>query len=407
MKVFNTAFFLFFITNLVLAQNNSFNGTFLNEEIGLTLLLNGADGNYTGQFKLQEQSFAVTAQQQTDNSISGAYPYYGNQVAIQVLKAQGSYTLITEGVTIPLTFLPAQSDKGSSGAITAANLNGNLSMSAQRESLPTASKNSKEKATGTSFGDAYTGYQFNIPKEWIGKEVEGGSYLIGHNTKPGFILVMPNQYTSLSQMHQESVQGIQETGIQLMPTGEIQKYGNNGLLANYSGTIESQMVTAHAIGLISPHGNGLTILIAVRKDLYESTYLPILQSIANTVTFSKPKVSPVAEQWRNRIKGKRLLYMKTANGFSDKITIDLCSNGQFGYGSNSSGMSTGASTLTYAGQDAGQGTWTITNRGQTAMLILTYHDGEVGEYELSNRETNGQINLNGRRYFIQNGERCH
>ena len=405
MKVFSTTFFLFCIINLIIAQNNSFNGTFSNKEIGLSLSLNATTGTYTGQFKLQDQSYEVTAQQETEHSIIGTYPYFGNQVAIQVINAQGSYALITEGVTIPLTFLPTQSKEygSNNGALTAAN----LTQSAKTEDLPITSKKSEKKANGKSFGDIYSGYQFNIPSDWVGNQVDGGSYLIGHNTKPGFILVMPNQYTSLSQMQQESVQGIQEAGIQLMPTGGIEKYGDNGLLATYSGTIEGQKVTAHAIGLVAPHGNGLTILIAVRKDLYQQEYLSILQSIANTVTFSKPKDSPIAGQWKNRINGKRLLYLKTANGFSDKVIIDLCSSGNFGYSSNSSGMSGGTSVLTYAGQDGGQGIWKIINRGQTPVLILTYNSGEFAEYNLMNGTSNGQIQLNGQRYFIQEESSCY
>ena len=312
-------------------------------------------------------------------------------------------------MTIPLTFLPTQSEEqgSNSGALTTANLNGSLTKSDQTENLPIASKNSGKKARGKSFGDVYSGYQFNIPSDWVGNQVEGGSYLIGHNTKPGFILVMPNQYTSVNQMRQESIHGIQEEGIQLMPTGGIEKYDNNGLLATYSGTIEGQMVTAHAIGLVAPHGNGLTILIAVRKDLYQQEYLSILQSIANTVTFSKPTISPIAGQWKSRITDKRLLYLKTANGFSDKVIIDLCSSGKFGYNSNSSGMSGGTSVLTYAGQDGGQGTWEIISRGQLPVLILTYNSGEFSEYNLTNGTSNGQVQLNGRRYFIQEESNCY
>ena len=107
MKVFSTAFFLFCITNLLLAQNNSFNGTFFNKEIGLSLSLNSTAGNYTGQFKLQEQSYAVTAQQQTDNSVIGTYPYFGNQVPIQVMNTQGSYTLISTSHQLIRYFMSA------------------------------------------------------------------------------------------------------------------------------------------------------------------------------------------------------------------------------------------------------------------------------------------------------------
>ena len=220
-------------------------------------------------------------------------------------------------------------------------------------------------------------------------------------------MIMPHEYTSLNEMYKASTQGIQAEGIQLTPTSGIQKYGGNGLIANYNGAIQGQLVQAHAIGLISPHGGGLTMLIAVRRDLYTNDYLTTVQSIASSVVFSKPKVSPIAGQWKTRINGKRLLYMRTANGFSDKITIDLCSNGNFGYNSNGSGMSGGSTVLTYASQDGGQGNWKIISRGQIPFLVLNYNTGELAEYRLANGASNGQIQLDGRRYFVQEESGCY
>lgn len=410
MKVFSITFYLFFITNLISAQNNSFNGTFFNTQIGLSISLTGNNGNYTGQYNLQDQAFPITAQTQSEHTLVGSYPYFGNIVPIQLMLIEGSYILITEGVTVPLTFAAVQPDENQ----LASNRNEIIPVKSptQGEEIainipPSSTQTSHLKAAGRAFADPYAGFRFNIPNDWTGQEVENGSYLIGHTKKAGFILVMPHQYASVNEMYQESAQGIHEEGIQLTPTSGVQKYGRKGLIANYNGAIQGQMVKAHAIGLLSPHGGGLTMLIAVRNDLYTNDYLTTLQSIANSVTFSKPKTSPVAGQWKNRINGKRLLYMKTANGMSKKITIDLCSSGNFGYNSNSSGMSGGPTVLTYAGQDGGQGTWKIISRRNAAILVLNYNTGEFAEYQLANGASNGQIQLDGRRYFVQEESGCY
>lgn len=409
MKAIYSIICFFCCTTFGIAQNTSFEGTFVNQPINLIITLSNNNGSYSGQFGIQGQTYPLTAQLTNQNILVGSYPYFGNSVPIQLMEVANEYILITEGVTLPVIFT-AQNKESTSTEITQEYPRISNEKPANSGAMPVSiAPNTLQKANGRSFSDVYTGYQFNIPKDWVGQSLEDGSggYLIGHNTKPGFILIMPHDYTSLAQIRQLSLQGIQEEDIHLYPTSDIQTYGENGLIAAFGGEMEGQTVKAHSIALLSPFGGGLSMTIAVRSDLYQNNYLPILQSIANTATFSTPKTSPVASQWNKRIKGKRLLYLNTSNGFSDKITIDLCSNGQFGYGSNSSGMSTGPTTLTYAGQDAGQGTWKVINRGQIASLILNYTDGEVGEYPLSNGQTDGQIQLNGRRYFIQNGERCN
>ncbi|MEM1119749.1 MAG: hypothetical protein AAGJ18_04835 [Bacteroidota bacterium] len=400
MRVFTTILLLIFCIKLITAQNSSLLGVFRNDQFGLTISLQGNNSTVSGEYKLQGQSLPITAEFQSDNTIVGSYPYFGNQVPIQLMEVDGSYLLITEGVTIPMTKNEFQNiDNQSSNNEPSSSINVNS---------PTANRTiSKQKANGKIYTAPDNAFQFNLPKDWVAQVLEDGSYLIGHNTKAGFIMVMPHEYNSVAQMQQESVEGIQENGIMLLPSSNFQAYGNNGLIVDFSGTIQGQSVKSNAIGLISPFGGGLTILTAVRSDLYTSKYLTLIQTIANSVTFSKPKVSAAASSWKSRLTNKRLLYMNTSNGFSDKIIIDLCSNGQFGYESNSSGMSGGLSTLTYAGQNGGQGTWKMTSRGQQALLVLSFNNGEVYEYRLSKRESSSQLNLNDRRYFIQEESACY
>lgn len=405
MKVFSSIFTLFFLINPSFTQNNSLLGTFRNDQVGLTIILKNINSAIVGEYKLQGQSLPITAEMQSENTVMGTYPYFGNKVPIQLMEVNGSYLLITEGVTIPMIkneFQDTENQVIASSQETLIPTKEKISVS-----LPTSKQAiSTQKATGKIYTAPNSAFQFNLPQAWKAQVLENGSYLLGHHSVAGFIMIMPHEYGSLTQMQQASIQGIQEDGIVLSPSSEFTAYGKNGLMVDFGGTIQGQPVKSHAIGLVSPFGGGLTILTAVTNHLYTKEHLTIIQSIANSVTFSKPKVTAASNSWNSRLTGKRLLYLKTANGFSDKITIDLCRNGQFGYNSNSSGMSGGATTLTYAGQNGGQGTWKIKGRGQQTILILSFTNGEIYEYQLSKRASMGQVNLDNRRYFIQDESAC-
>ena len=74
MKIIYHTLCLFFLTNLSFAQNNSFTGTFLNTEIGLTLTLQQNETGLTGQFQLQGESFPIAAKMKNEQTVVGAYP---------------------------------------------------------------------------------------------------------------------------------------------------------------------------------------------------------------------------------------------------------------------------------------------------------------------------------------------
>ena len=395
---------LFFISilslNLIFAQNNSFNGVFLNKEINLKITVEELNGIYSGTYLVQNNSFPITAQINENNSLIGTYPYFDNNVPIQIMKMEGQFMLITEGVTIPMTFTPSNTTQivGTS----ATSINTNKIITENNNKLATQKK-TKKIANGQLFKDINTGFMFNIPSDWVGQVNTDGGYLIGHNTKPGFILVIPNEYETMSNLRTDFTKGVQEEGFYLTLSNELTKYSKEGLIGNYEGIIQGQNSKAVSIGLLSPYNSGgLTIIIGVRSDLFTEGYTTIIQSIANSVIFSKPSVSPIAGKWKRQLTGKKLQYMKTANGFSDKIIIGLCPNGDFSYYSNSSGMSGGMDVLTYAGQNKNHGRWHIKSSRQNGILILTFSNGEVYEYTLSTRVDSGAINLNGSRYFVLN-----
>lgn len=111
-----------------------------------------------------------------------------------------------------------------------------------------------------------------------------------------------------------------------------------------------------------------------------------------------------SKQYKQRITGKRLLYLYTGNGFSEKWHYDLCSNGTFYFYSNSSYLSGDFSSVTQS-DDAGN--WQVFTRGNQNILQLTSQKNGIKEFALTNRADASELNLNNNRYFITKNESCN
>ena len=115
--------------------------------------------------------------------------------------------------------------------------------------------------------------------------------------------------------------------------------------------------------------------------------------------------SPLAQEWNTRLRNKKLVYMSSyssgnSGGFSSQKELRLFADGHFTYTSSSSvsvyveGANGGS-----AGRKAGQGTWNILVRGNTATMIMI-EDGQKVEIPLQYRDS--KTFLNGARFFVVN-----
>ena len=90
-----------------------------------------------------------------------------------------------------------------------------------------------------------------------------------------------------------------------------------------------------------------------------------------------------------------------SNGFSDEWGIYLCSSGVAHWSSSSSAMSTGGGgTLTYAGQDEGQGTWGV----QGSNLVVQWSDGSSTNLPLA--WSGGRVKVNQSNTWVQDQQYC-
>jgi len=268
---------------------------------------------------------------------------------------------------------------------------------------------SQEQLTG-KINERYLGITFIIPEKWAAYKTDIG-YLMVSEAQKGFILVMQHGYNSVNDLRGAAREVIaDDSGTLLQPEGDPEVIGNSGLGMHYSGYVEYQQAKAYAVGLVSPHGGGVTILTAVEPQTFSQKYIDLVKTIAQGVEFSKPEIPPVVDQWKNSLSGMRLTYMHTyssgtSGGFSDRIVIDLCPNKSFSYSSSHNlSIDTGGAYGYNHGKDGGAGSWDIISVNGQPALQLSFNDGSVRQHMISLE--NNTFYLDNRRYFRTHEAQC-
>ena len=384
-QLLQAAFVVLFLQSApATAQNHA--GTYRNAQMTIVLRAQGA--RYSGHIQLGGQQLPLTARTTGPAALQGTYSFQGQNYPFEATITNGEMTLTSEGTVYILTQQQA----------AAGPLAGGKSASAP------AGKN--------EIIEKYHGIRFRVPKGWIAQKNEAG-YVFGSKTEKGIMLMVPHEFNSLDVMRQEARNGIIDEGTALSLQGALTPFGKNGLAAKYSGTMQGQQATTYGIGLLSPFGGGVTILIAVETASYSNKYQKVAEALAKSVQFFKPEVPPVADEWKQRLNNSRLTYMwsyysgtsvdGSYAGGSQRTQIDLCAQGYFRYSDSNQmsidgGYGSGYNVSGYdAGRDKGQGSWEVVGRGEQAVLLLKFNDGRVFEYTLGLED--GKTYLNGKRFF--------
>ncbi|MBV6427016.1 MAG: hypothetical protein KIPDCIKN_01529 [Haliscomenobacter sp.] len=372
-------------------------GTFTNKQAGLGLSVSPPqDGLYKGFFDYQGKRYPFTGFKLL-GMLSGEYTFEGNAVAFSLAKIGDVFYVTSEGVSIDVERTSASPTPAGAPA----------EASTSSSSAPPSGKevsNQAPPASGTRVGDPSSGYSFQLPASWTQTQ-ENGSFIIKKTGLNAQIGLAPHNYSSLEEIRRNAFD-VQDAESNTFLRATVAAYGANSLFIRYDGRAQGQAIVIEMISMVSPHGGGVSVVGSGAQADYSSQITTAMKTIANSVQFQKPQVSALAQQWKQRVSGKQLLFLQTGNGSSDKITIDLCPAGRFEYYSNSSYMSGGFSQFSYAGQDTNSGTWKIITRGSQPVLQLFFDSGSLQEYQLSTRQAGNEIGLNGQRYFIQPASKC-
>lgn len=341
----------------------------------ITLTLQQGNAGYTGQVQFDGQTFTIAAREAGGTTLQGTYTYNGQPIPFQAMRQGDRITIISEGERYTLTRRAA------------------------------ASTTTARTAEAGVFSDPAWGLQFTPPAGWQG-ERDGEMYVFASAGRSGVLVFVPHETTSLAQLRAEFEAGVNEGTTHLQVTGPITAFGDNGVAADVSGTLEGQPSRTRVVGLLSPYGRGVTIMGAMPAEAYTEDFGRLVEDVARSVVFSPVQTAAAGgqatsdvQEWTEWFQGCRLSYFSRYNsgydgtGYVDESVIDLCP-GYFRYG-DESGSNFGPGSM--ASVKKGAGEWQVTQQGRDLVLVLRFNDGSVHSYTLGYED--GKTYLNGRRWL--------
>jgi hypothetical protein len=234
------------------------------------------------------------------------------------------------------------------------------------------------------------GLSFVVPPGWKVGERQG-FLLMGSDTEAGLIIVRLARRATLEQLVQEYGEGMQEEGLQLMPTMQAQEFPagqNRAVAGELAGTAQDgAQIRARTIAVASPFGDAAVVLGMTTEEKY-SGLKPRVESIASSFSFTQPQAPPVLEaiagQW---------FYISTSSFGSSERYLNLCSDGRFSERSDI--YSSGGAGTAY-GERGNTAQWSAEGDANQGTVTVTYPNGETSQFQY--QRGGGGLIVDGRKY---------
>jgi hypothetical protein len=167
--------------------------------------------------------------------------------------------------------------------------------------------------------------------------------------------------------------------------------------------------------MLSPNGGGVIVMALSGPANSDSAY-KVGNAVASSVTFPgapvasnrgpsqpEPPQSVGGSPWETRLGNKHLLYLYSGNGYFEERHYYLCSSGNFYYSAGSGGFTPGNSDGgSFAGRSGNSGRWRVSG----STLVLRFQNGNVVQFNLTERQARNEVGLNGKRYFLEPQPNC-
>lgn len=373
-------------------------GTFKAEQADIVLNIMQRNNRYEGIFTAEGKQYNCVATRVVAG-VSGTYTDNGQAIEFSLGKLLGEYFITTQGVNIPMkrtSITPSFSNLATTNPPA-----GSTQSASAQTTVPSASKSSGKMYTSAS------GYSFNGPTGWNLQGQQNDGFVFVRTGQQTMLSVTPHAYSSIEAISNDMFDQNDAASNTYLKVRK-ERYGSNGVLAIFEGTMQGTPVVITTLSLLSPHGGGVSFSTIAPRTEHSNEFLQILKSMAASAAFSKPQSSPAAEQWRNRLNGKQLLYLYTGSGYSEKKTFDLCSNGTFISGGDTSASSSGGfgGDFSAVTQGGGSGTWRTGSEGGQVVLIFTFRNGSTSRFSLAAAPNGTSVLLNGKKYFVQASPSC-
>lgn len=245
-------------------------------------------------------------------------------------------------------------------------------------------------ATAGQWSHPTWGLDFALPAGWKAGERDG-LVLLGSDTEAGLILVRFLPKTDRQMLAAGYREGLQESGVSLMPTRAIEDFAGRGLAGELGGMgQDGSRLTARVIGIPTPFGDAAVFLGVTTAEKY-ATLKTRVEALAASASFTQPKIPPANVAIAARY---MYIYVSTSGGsYSREDKLSLCANGTFFRGGEMAGSGAAGSAVT---SRQNGGTWSADGDGQNGTVYLRYGNGSVEQ--LRYQKSGLDIVLNGKKY---------
>jgi hypothetical protein len=243
-------------------------------------------------------------------------------------------------------------------------------------------------------GPRYTqerwGLSFAVPTNWkVGERSQ--ALLLGSDTEPGLMIVRFMRGTTVQALAQGYDEGMQEEGLQLMPTTQLQNFsaGNaQGLAGELAGTAQDgARIHARVIGVPTPYGDAALVVGLTTQEKYAGLK-PRVDALAASLSFTRPQAPPVLD-----FLAGQYFYISTSSFGSSERYLNLCSDGRFSERQDI--YSTGNAGTAY-GERGGSAHWTAEGDESQGTVTVAYPNGETSQFQY--RREGGGLYVGGRKY---------
>jgi hypothetical protein len=247
----------------------------------------------------------------------------------------------------------------------------------------------------TRLSDAAGGVSFAVPDKWTSEKNAEGFAMVNPE-KTVIVVVKSHSYANFQEFGADA--NLARDGLELV--GEPQQIGNRVTFRTAKRTAQGLLIIDTCV-LFSTYGTGVAIA-ALSDEKNANSAFETAIAISKSVQFEKPPEGasgPFAAQ----LKGKHLLFLYTASGYSERKDIYLCASGAF-YQSNDLGgfnpNDSGDASMGIRG--SAHGTWSITGNS----LTLNFSSGGTTRYTVTKRSAGNEVGLNGQRFFVREQNTC-
>jgi len=242
------------------------------------------------------------------------------------------------------------------------------------------------------------GYSFAAVKGWT-NTASGDGFVIVNPAKTIVIAVKGHSYKDFASFAADA--NLERDGLELV--GKPQEVRGGQIFRTVKRSPQGTAVIDTAV-VFKSSGGGV-VVAAITDEANAVTGFNTAVAIANSIEFFQPKVSATAEKVRSVLAGKRLLYLYTGNGYSERKDVVLCSNGVFYQSLDMGGFSAGnVDGPSFAAIGGKRGRWSVSADG--SKLLMAFDTVGTVQYTLSARQASNEIGMNGQRWFVQSQTVC-